>query len=160
MSKSKVNVKSVLKYLLLYVSGILLFSLWLFPLNDLGDMLSSRISQATKNQVFVLFENLDLTFLPSPGVSVENLTVEGKGLPKLEAQAASFSPSFVDLLAFKPGGSLNVDGLFGSHLSTSFTIDPPDEKGVTAHEFSFEWEGLRLKIWRRCPPSPCRYKGD
>ena len=132
----------------------------LFPLNDLGDMVSSKIAQATNKKVFVFFERLSLSLIPSPGLAVEDVTIEGQSIPKIEARAASFSPSVLDLLKLKAGGHLNIQGLFGSDFSSSFTLDQPDaETGETAHDIAFEIEGLNLKEIAPLLPVPMTVKG-
>lgn len=54
---------------------------------------------------------------------------------------------------------MQVDGLFGSQLSTKFTIDTPDDEGITGHEVSFELNGLDLKEIAPMAPIPITVTG-
>tara|TARA_B100000749_G_scaffold280898_1_gene280881 strand:+ start:80048 stop:81028 length:981 start_codon:yes stop_codon:yes gene_type:complete len=158
MSK-KAFFKTILKYFLLYCSALMLFAALLFPFSDLGDQVSSKIAQATNNKVFITFENMSLDLLPTPGIAVESLSIDSQSFPRIEANSARFSPSILDLLKLKPGGKMQVDGLFGSQLSTKFTIDTPDDEGITGHEVSFELNGLDLKEIAPMAPIPITVTG-
>jgi len=59
----------------------LLFIVFLFPFNDLSDLISRQVSLATRNSVFVQFGTLDLSFFPQLGAQAEQVYVESVFFP-------------------------------------------------------------------------------
>lgn len=49
------------KKMALLVGLYMVFLYFLFPFNDLGDLVSGKISQATQGQVFLDFDNINLS---------------------------------------------------------------------------------------------------
>ena len=108
-----------LKILTLALS-LLGFAVLLFPFNDLSDLVSSKVSQATANQVYVEFERLELNFGLNPGLRMEKALVEGRAFPTVEADSMVISPWFWGLVMFRKGAYIGLDGLFKGFLHINY----------------------------------------
>src|ERR1700683_2627987 len=96
-----------------------LFIYFFFPFNDLGDLVSGKISEATQGQVFVDFEKLDLSLFPQPGLALSKVVIENPFTPALTAKYISVAPNLLSLLAFKPGVSIRARGFLGGDVDLS-----------------------------------------
>src|SRR5690349_14338154 len=87
---------------LVALMSMLVFLLVLFPINDLGDFVSTQVAKLTRNQVFLQFEELQMSLFPSPGMKVRQVYVEGPTIPAISAQEIKFAPSISALIAQQP----------------------------------------------------------
>ncbi len=104
------------KKILMFPVFFLVFFYLLFPFNDLGDLVASKVSELTGNQVFVNFDSLGLGLVPQPHVNMENVVVESPYFPKLTVGELSLAPNLAGLLSFKPGVNVSASGLFGGEV--------------------------------------------
>lgn len=100
------------------VSAVI-FTLIIFPYSDLGDLVSSKVSELSGNQVYLQFEGLSLNLIPQPGLEMESVFLETPYLPSLTVDSLSLSPSIIGLLSFKPGISAYARGFLDGKLSLS-----------------------------------------
>ena len=107
-----------LKILGLFLSFIF-FMYLLFPFNDLGDFVATKIAQVTQSQVIVDFDSLTFSFFPQPGLSLTNVSVETPFTPSLTAKYLEVAPSIMGLLALKPGVTVRAEDLLGGDLTLS-----------------------------------------
>jgi type II secretion system protein N len=104
------------KKIFIYFLFTLLFMVVLFPFGDLSDFVTSQISKATNNQVFVQFRDPGFSFFPSLGVELKDVNVETNFLPPIKAGALTVAPSILGLITFKPGVKLNASKIMGGNL--------------------------------------------
>lgn len=92
------------------------FLVVLFPFDDLSDLVTEKVAQATQNQVFLRFDHLGLAFFP-PSLKMDSVEVDTPFLPTLKASSMTLAPSIARLLAFSPGASFSASDLFKGSLS-------------------------------------------
>lgn len=99
---------------------IVIFLFVLFPFGDLSDFISSQVSSATNNKVYLQFNQMHINPL-SPSLSLENVLVETDQIENLSIQNLTAIPSIMSLVTKKPGGQINADGIFSGNISAKLT---------------------------------------
>lgn len=127
------------KKILIYFLFTLLFLVVLFPFGDLSDFVTSQISKATNNQVFVQFRDPGFSIFPSLGFELQEVNVETHFLPPIKAQSLTVAPSILGLITFKPGVKLNATKIMGGDLDLSL-----QQSGKTNQIVNVESENLEL----------------
>lgn len=94
------------------------FFVFLFPLSDLNDLISSQVSKLTGNTIFLQFEKMHLNPL-STSISLEKLYVETPQISSLTSETLEVAPSISALLAKKPGGKITAKGFLKGELEIS-----------------------------------------
>jgi type II secretion system protein N len=107
-----------MKILLLFGLYVL-FMYMMFPFNDLGDLVSSKVSEVTQGQVFIDFDKLNLSLLPSPGIELGGVTLDTAMTGSVTAKSIEISPSIPALLTFKPGATIKAEDLLGGDIDIS-----------------------------------------
>lgn len=100
----------------LFVFASLVFAVVIFPYDDLSDYVTTQISAATAQQVYVRFDSMDLDVLPAPGVHMEKVSVETPSFPRLEMAELTLAPSIRSLLSFRPGVAATARDFFGGDV--------------------------------------------
>lgn len=121
----------------------LLFFILLFPTGDLGDLVSSKVSELTQNQVFLQFNNFSLSLTP-PGVEFSDIFIETAFAPGVSADEILISPSLSGLISQKPYGSLRAKGLLKGNLQLSLKKGQPTETGNERQRIIVNFEDLSL----------------
>ncbi len=104
--------------LVFILTSVFLFVL--FPLGDLNDFISSKISQATSNKVFLQFEEMHLNPLTTT-LSLDKVLFETEQIENLTIENLSAQPSLMALFSQKIGGHLTAEGLLGGQLDLKVT---------------------------------------
>lgn len=125
----------------------LLFFLFRFPTEDLGDLVSTKVSEITQNQVFLQFSNFSFNITP-PGLEFTEIFLETPFTPGLSAEEISFTPSISALLSKKPYGSINARGLLSGDLSLSVKKGQPTELGNERQRLIMDIENMSLGAFR------------
>ena len=120
-------IKNLFKYhkkkILLATISATAFFLLLFPYDDLSDFVTSQVSKATNNQVFLSFDEMDFSLVPTPGLEFINVSLDTPVLPTMKVKQLSAVPSLVKLLTFKLGLNLSAQGLWGGDLSLTGELE-------------------------------------
>lgn len=106
------------KILLLFLL-IIAFAVVLFPYDDLGDLITAEVANATGNTMHVQFDDLALGFLPQPGIKMTNVFIETPFVSQLKADVLKIAPSLLSLFNRKPMGRVKAENLFGGTLDLS-----------------------------------------
>ncbi len=103
----------------LFFVFFIIFLVYLFPYNDLGDLVTSKVSQYTHNGVYLQFSDLNPSLFPSLGFEFKNVSIDTPILQSIKADSLTVRPAILSLLTLKPGLSMSADGLFKgkAHLS-------------------------------------------
>jgi type II secretion system protein N len=140
-------ITSLFKYHKLKILGVLafaiLFTLVIFPYDDLADLATSKISQATNNTVYVQFDSLDLGLMP-PGLAMGNVSVETTTLPAIKASHLAVSPWLSGLIVGKQGGSVDAKGLFGGIVAADFHDGEKSKSGERSKNIAIDAKGIKL----------------
>lgn len=137
-----------------------LFIVVLFPVDDVSDLVTREVAKATHNQVYVTFEHMDLSFLPSPGVAFEQFSLETGPLPPLSIRKLELNPSLMGLLLQKIDASATAEGLFRGNVKVSIKPGKKLENGVTADNIQLQADNLNLNDLRQFAGLPIAIKGQ
>jgi type II secretion system protein N len=137
----------------------LIFLFMLFPFGDLGSMVTTQVARLTQNQIFLKFKDLHFSLLPSPGLELIDVDVQGLQFPQLTCESVTVAPSIAGLLAFKPGVSLNAKGLFGGDVQLSTRGGSKAESGAVKQNISLDAEGIELSKLSRTFSLPMSLEG-
>lgn len=141
------------------ILSTLVFLLVLFPMNDLGDLVSSQVTRLSGNKVFLQFEELKMSIFPSPGMKVEQVFVEAQGVPGVSAQEIRFTPSIGGLIAQKPYGSVSAKGLFKGDVQINVKSGTRTETGVERQKVEISAKKLNLQDLREVARLPVMMRG-
>jgi type II secretion system protein N len=131
------------KFVLMIISAIV-FAVLIFPFDDLGDLVSTQVSQATRNQVFVQFDRMNLSLFPAPGVAMDGVFLEARNFPPLKAEELIVSPSLTSLITQKPAGSLVAHGFLKGDIHASLQPAGKSEGGAQRQKIVVQAKSLSL----------------
>jgi type II secretion system protein N len=128
------------------------FLLFLFPLGDLNDFISSKISQATNNKVFLQFDEMHLNPLTST-LGLDKVTLETEDIDHLQIDKLTATPSLFALLKKQPGGQISAEGLLGGNLNLKLSpssaalknADSKTETSLQKSDIELTLEKISLK---------------
>ena len=106
------------KIILFFVS-IIAFVFLFFPYDDLSDLISEQVANATNNTVHIEFEDLALGFLPQPGIKMSNVLVEHPISGEVRADIIKASPSLLALIKQLPLMRIKAENLFKGDLDVT-----------------------------------------
>ena len=95
----------------------ILFLFIIFPFSDLKDVVTGVVADATRNSVFLTYDDAGLSLSNGLGLKVDGVQVEVSALPPIKLNSASFAPSISAITAKAPLGSIGLSGLFRGDLS-------------------------------------------
>ncbi len=148
-----------LKILTFFVS-LILFLVWLFPFEDIGDLVTTQISHLSGNQIYVSFDQLDLAVIPQPGLEMSKVKVETVGLPALDMGHLFVSTSILGLITFRPGVTAVADDIAGGKLSLSTRGGEKTKAGIRKQIVSVDAKGLNLEKVLELLGTSLRLKGS
>ena len=100
------------KKVFLCFSFVGIFTVLLFPYNELGEALVDQIAKATNNQVSIRFKDFKMSPIPIPSLIITNVQVDTPPYPTLNIGALKITPSIKDLFLLKPGIIVQANNLF------------------------------------------------
>lgn len=156
------------------------FLVWLFPFSDLSDFVTTKVSQATGNQVYVQFKTLSVGFLPGPSVSGTGVQLETQASPPLEAQWMKFAPSLLDIVAnigtvlsaargnleanqklsSVIGMSMQAEGLLGGDVDLQLKPAGKNEQGAMRSKIYLDVKSLNLGEVQNLLDLPVKLSGQ
>ena len=111
----------------------------LFPFGDLNDFISSKVLEATQNQIYLQFDELKLNPI-AVSANMENVVVETPSISNITIKNLSASPSVKALIARQPGGHVIAEGIWGGDLDLKLS---PNGSGKS--DVALSAEKLSLK---------------
>ena len=118
-------IKRVFKFhkskIVLFLILIIAFAIVFFPYDDLSDLITAEVANATGNTVHVQFDNLALGFLPQPGIKMTNVFIETPFVSQLKVDELKVAPSLLSVFVLKPLGRAIAENLFGGSLDLSIS---------------------------------------
>lgn len=118
------------------------FLFFLFPLSDLNDFISSKISQATGNKIFLQFDEMNLNPLTTT-LNLHKVIVETEQIDHLTIQKLSATPSLMALISKQPGGQISAEGVLGGSLTLKLTPTGTDKANKSNIEITIEKISLK-----------------
>ena len=147
------------KYVLALLATVV-FAFILFPFSDLSDLVSSQISAATANQLYVQFEKLHFSVIPETGVAMEDVYVEAQGVPALKARELVITPSITSLITQKPAGTVVAKGFLNGNVEISLKPGTKTDNGVERQKIAVTAAQLSLNEIRELAQLPVTLKGN
>ncbi len=147
------------KFILALLATVV-FTFVLFPFSDLSDLVSSQISTATANQLYVQFEKLHISVLPETGVALEDVYVEAQGMPALKARELVITPSISSLITQKPAGTITAKGFLNGNVEVSLKPGAKSDNGVERQKVTLNATQLSLNEIRELAQLPVTIKGN
>lgn len=152
------------KFISIALISAVLFFVWMFPFDDLSDLVTSKVAQATNNQIYLQFETMDLNFLPTPAISAKGVSVETPAMPSIEASWLKVTPSLFGLIAHPLllkraaggdpeaaselqthlGASVSAEGVLGADIELDVGRGKKSEAGNERSKIYLEIEKLNL----------------
>lgn len=130
--------------IVLFAFCVLVFALVLFPMDDLGDLVSTQAPKLTQNNLYVSFDRLGLSLLPQPGLQFRQVYVETRALPPLSVQELTVTPSISGLLYQKPFGHVSAKGFMKGQLDLHVGSGKRTEDGREKLKISVDAQKLNL----------------
>lgn len=152
-------IQKIKKPFLYSILFALLFFVILFPTEDLGDLVSSKVSEVTENQVFLQFGNFNFQIAP-PGLKFSEIFLETAFAPGISAEEISISPSISGLIAKRLYGSVDAKGLLKGDVSLSVKKGQPTETGNERQRLIMEVENVSLGSLREMMKWPLALEGS
>ncbi len=147
------------KFVLMFVSA-LTFIFLLFPFSDLSDLVSSQVSKLTHNQIFLQFEKMRVSVFPEAGLALDEVYVEGQGIPALKAREIVATPSLSSLITQKPAGTISAKGFLKGDIEVSLKPGTKSENGVERQKVQLTAKRLNLSELRELLQMPIVLKGN
>lgn len=127
----------------------IVFTVVLFPLGDLSDFISSKVSTLTGNQIYLQFDKLHINPL-STSIGMENVLLETKTIENLTITNLTATPSVLALISKKPGGQLTAEGvLSGNAIIKVSPSTAKDKADNPKSNVEISLEKISLKDLRR-----------
>lgn len=134
--------------LTLTLSMTIWFLVFLFPFNDLNDLVSMQISKMTNNKIFLQFDRMSLNPFTTQ-LSLEKVFVETPQINTLTSEEVSFSPSISAIMAKKAGGTITAHGFLKGDLELQISPAPQSaESKVEKSKLNVNASNLNLKDLR------------
>ena len=131
------------KKIAFFLGSILFGILVLFPYDDLSGFATQKITELSRNQVYVQFDGISFGLMPQLGVIVEKAVVESVFAPTLEVDRLGFAPKFASIFG-SPAGKLVAYGLFKG--DATLDISPSSELEVDGDEMGLEIELENMQL--------------
>jgi type II secretion system protein N len=159
LKKLWIQFKKLRLGLLVFILSTLVFFVMLFPLNDLGDLISAQVSKATQGKVYFQFDGLNLSAWPL-GLQMSNVFVEAGQMSALKAKDVTVLPSVSGMLKGKPYGHINASGFLKGDVSLSLSSAPAGEKSPDRSTIDLSAKKISLKELRSLAGLPFFMQGD
>lgn len=134
---------------------------YIFPYDDLSEVVATKVAERTQNQVFLQFEHLGFQLFPYPALAVENVIVESSLFPAIQATRLSLAPSISGFLSFRPGFNAGIHNLWNGDVQVEMkTKKSSDEQGGTTHDLRLEFEKIDLSKTNDIVEVPLKLQGQ
>ena len=143
-----------------FAVAFILFVLVLFPFDDMGEFVATKVSQLTQGQVSLNFDHMGLRLFPSPGLELAGVILDTPFVQGLAVDEVGVAPDVLGFLTFRPGVSVAANGILGGDASFTFGPGPKTEKGNTSQKISLQTDGLRLAELNKAGALPLAAEGS
>ncbi len=146
------------KVFILLVSP-LFFLFFLFPFDDLSDLVTSQVSALTNNSFYVQFDKLKMSLLPQPGVKMDQVFVQTPGTPPISISELLVSPSISGIIQQKPFGKILAKGLLQGDIKIQLGKGKTTENGIERQQIEISANDISLTELRDLARVPMLLKG-
>lgn len=146
--------------LFVMVVSSLVFLFFLFPFDDLSDLISSQVSRLSNNSLYVQFDKLKMSLFPQPGVKMDKVYIESLRTPALSAEELIITPSVSGLIQQKPYGHVSAKGLLKGDVDLRVGKGSKTENGLERHRLEVSAQKISLHDLREMANLPVLLKGQ
>lgn len=136
------------KMLLVLIIAIV-FTIVIFPLNEVSDLATQNVSKLTNNQFYLEFETLKLNLLSDLGLEMGDVYLETPRTSPLTVKELIALPSVSALLYGKPQGKLKLKGFFRGNVEIEVSKHKDDhasdKKAIEKNLIAIEASRLDLR---------------
>jgi type II secretion system protein N len=151
--------RSIKFALLAFVASTAFFFVLFFPLNDLGDLVTTQVFKLTGGRVYFQFDSLRLSVFP-PGLSMEKVMVESPQMPSIKSDALTISPSIGGALKGLPYGTVLADGFLKGQVNLSLSGAGKTESGAPRSLIELRAQKINLRELKSFLNTPFYLQGD
>jgi len=138
----------------------LVFVFLLFPFDDLSDLISSQVAKLTNNALYVQFERLKMSLIPTPGVQMKQVHIESLTTPTLSASELTITPSVTGLIQQKPYGNISAKGFLKGDVILNMGKGTRSDNGVERQRIDVSAKKVSLHDLRELANLPVHLKGQ
>ncbi len=131
----------ILAYILF--TGFFLF--FLFPFDDLTDLMTTKVSEATKNSIYVQAEGMGIHWLPTPGIKLNSVVIQPSNFPNVSADELSIAPSLLALLKGSVGARISALGLFRGNVDVNYEEAEKNKAGQPTQKIDVNASDIALQ---------------
>ncbi len=132
------------KKILALVLFTLLFLIILFPLDDLTDLMTTKVSEQSAGAVYVQADGMGIHWFPTPGVKLTSVLLQLANLPNISTDELTFAPSLLSLLKGSMGADVSATGLFKGHVDASYEEGDKNKQGQRNQKIKIEATDIAL----------------
>lgn len=145
--------------LLVFLISVLVFFVMLFPLNDLGDLISTQVAALSRNQVYFQFDDLNLSVAP-PGLQMSHVFIETTQIPALKIKDLTVLPSISGLIKGRPYGYVSAEGFLKGNVSLDVSSGAKGEKSAESTVLNLSAKKVSVKEIRSLLNLPFFMQGE
>lgn len=135
------------------------FVIMMFPLNEVSDLVTTQVYKGTGSQVYLQFEELELGFLPSPGLAMGQISLEVAPLPPLLLRRLEVKPSLLGLLLQRIDAEATAEGLFRGDVKASVKPGRKMENGAATQAVQLQATNINLSDASKFAGLPVQFRG-
>lgn len=136
------------------------FALFIFPYDDLSEVVSAKVSELTNDQVFLQFDRLGFQLFPLPALAVENVAVESHFFPSLQASRISLAPSIMGFLTARPGFNAGAHDVWGGNIDVELQSGKKLDNEAIEQNIRLEVERVNLAKMNESIELPLKLQGS
>ena len=122
----------------------LIFFIVLFPLDDLTDLMTTKIAEQSANTVYVQADGMGIHWFPTPGVKLSSVLLQLANLPNITTDELTVSPSLLSFLKFSLGADITATGLFKGHVDLNYEEAEKNKSGQRNQKVKIEATDIAL----------------
>lgn len=146
------------KLFILFVSP-LVFLFFLFPFDDLSDLITSQVSALSGNSVYVQFEKLKMSLIPQPGAKMDQVFIQTVNTPPLSINELLITPSISGIIQQRPFGKVLAKGLLQGDVKVQLSKGKATENGLERQQIEISASDISLTELRDLAKIPMLLRG-
>jgi type II secretion system protein N len=128
-----------------FVIFTLFFMIYLFPFDDLTDLMTTKVSEATKGSIYVQAEGMGIHWLPTPGIKLNSVVIQPSNFPNVSARELSIAPSLLSLLKGSVGARITALGLFRGDVDVHYEEAEKNKAGQPTQKIDVNASEIALQ---------------
>jgi len=140
--------------------SIFIFLAVFFPFSDLSTFITTEVAKLTQNQLFLQFDEMNLSFFPRLGASLGKVSIDTGELPTIKTDQLALYPSPLGLLTQTPSGTVVASGLFRGNVEVKLGNGSKSEAGTARQKIEIKVDKINLSELKDFRQIPLTFKGQ